>query len=63
VPFLRNELTQAVSPLKLFEYLACGLPAVATRLDEIEASHAPVTLVESKRFETVHAALHARGAM
>ena len=94
VPFLRNELTQAVSPLKLFEYLACGLPTVATRLDEIEASRAPVALVDSakefpdavaaildrgadraalvayarentwsKRFETVRAALHARGAM
>jgi glycosyltransferase involved in cell wall biosynthesis len=47
VPFLRNELTRAVSPLKLFEYLACGLPGVATRLDEIEASRAPVSLVDS----------------
>jgi len=94
VPFLRNELTQAVSPLKLFEYLACGLPSVATRLDEIEASRAPVALVDSakefpgavaatldrgadraalvayarentwsKRFETVKAALGARGVM
>ena len=46
VPFVRNELTRAVSPLKLFEYLACGLPAVATRLDEIEASRAPALLCD-----------------
>jgi glycosyltransferase involved in cell wall biosynthesis len=46
VPFLRNDLTRAVSPLKLFEYLACGLPSVATRLDEIEASRAPVVLCD-----------------
>ena len=44
VPFVRNELTRGVSPLKLFEYLACGLPSVATRLDEIEASRAPALL-------------------
>lgn len=47
VPFIKNELTHAVSPLKLFEYLACGLPTVATRLDEIEASKPPVTLCDS----------------
>jgi glycosyltransferase involved in cell wall biosynthesis len=47
VPFVKSELTHAVSPLKLFEYLACGLPTVATRLDEIEASKPPVTLCDS----------------
>jgi hypothetical protein len=47
VPFVKNELTQAVSPLKLFEYLACGLPTIATRLDEIEASKPPVTLCDT----------------
>ena len=46
VPFVRNELTHAVSPLKLFEYLAAGLPTVATRLDEIEASASPSILCE-----------------
>lgn len=47
VPFVKNELTHAVSPLKLFEYLACGLATVATRLDEIEASKPPVTLCDT----------------
>jgi len=47
VPFVKNELTQAVSPLKLYEYLACGLATVATRLDEIEAAQPPVTLCDN----------------
>jgi glycosyltransferase involved in cell wall biosynthesis len=46
VPFARSELTHAVSPLKLFEYLAAGLPTVATRLDEIEASESPSILCD-----------------
>ncbi len=46
VPFLKNELTHAVSPLKLFEYLAAGLPTVATRLDEIAASESPAILCD-----------------
>ncbi|HXV13957.1 MAG TPA: glycosyltransferase [Candidatus Krumholzibacteria bacterium] len=46
VPFVKSELTHAVSPLKLFEYLAAGLPTVATRLHEIEASESPATLCD-----------------
>ena len=34
VPFLVNELTHAVSPIKLFEYLAGGKPVVSTPLKE-----------------------------
>lgn len=46
VPFVPGELTHAVSPLKLFEYLATGLAVVATRLDEIEASGTPSILCD-----------------
>jgi glycosyltransferase involved in cell wall biosynthesis len=35
IPFLVNELTVSVNPLKLLEYLACGLPIVTTKLPEI----------------------------
>jgi glycosyltransferase involved in cell wall biosynthesis len=47
VPFVKSAHTHAVSPLKLFEYLAAGLPVVATRLDEIEATSPPALLCDS----------------
>jgi glycosyltransferase involved in cell wall biosynthesis len=36
VPFVMNELTLAANPLKLREYLAAGLPVVATPLPEVK---------------------------
>jgi glycosyltransferase involved in cell wall biosynthesis len=36
IPFKINELTAAVNPLKLLEYLALGLPVVTTPMYEIE---------------------------
>ncbi len=36
LPFLRNELTLATNPIKLYEYFSCGLPVVSTRLPEVE---------------------------
>jgi len=35
IPFKLNELTVAVNPIKLREYLAAGLPVVATPLPEV----------------------------
>ena len=35
LPFVVNDLTLAASPLKLREYLAAGLPVVATPLPEV----------------------------
>ena len=34
IPFLVNDITLATSPVKLFEYLACGKPVVVTNLPE-----------------------------
>ncbi|MDP3149542.1 MAG: glycosyltransferase [Ignavibacteria bacterium] len=36
IPFKINELTAAVNPLKLIEYLALGLPVVTTPMCEVE---------------------------
>lgn len=36
IPFKISDLTQAVSPLKVFEYLAMGVPVVSTPLRELE---------------------------
>ncbi len=35
IPFVVNELTISVNPLKLIEYLACGLPVVSSALPEV----------------------------
>ena len=34
IPFLINDITQATSPLKLFEYMALGKPIVTTDMRE-----------------------------
>ncbi|MCC7519647.1 MAG: glycosyltransferase [Verrucomicrobiae bacterium] len=44
IPFLRNELVDHVCPIKLYEYMACGLPVVATRWAELEAMASPARL-------------------
>lgn len=47
IPFKRNELTNSVNPIKLYEYLACGLPVVSTNLDEVKAINSPCLIAES----------------
>lgn len=37
IPFLRTALTEAVDPVKFYEYLSAGKPVVATALPELEA--------------------------
>lgn len=49
IPFQPSELTQAVSPLKVFEYLAMRLPVVSTPLKELE-SLPYVTLADGEAF-------------
>jgi hypothetical protein len=36
IPFLRNGLTLAANPIKLYEYFSYGLPVVSSRLPEVE---------------------------
>ena len=47
IPFRLTELTHDVSPLKLYEYFAAGLPVVSTPLREVKASEAPVIFAGS----------------
>ena len=35
IPFVRNEFTKGINPLKLYEYLAGGVPVVSTSLPDI----------------------------
>jgi teichuronic acid biosynthesis glycosyltransferase TuaH len=45
IPHVRNRLTEAMSPLKLYEYLAAGRPVAAVNLPPIAAVDGRVTLV------------------
>lgn len=50
VPFVVDDLTAGVSPLKMYEYLACGVPCVATPLPECVAEPAVVTAPTAGEF-------------
>lgn len=45
VPHVRSALTEAMSPLKLYEYLACGLPVAASDLQPMRGVDKRVVLV------------------
>jgi glycosyltransferase involved in cell wall biosynthesis len=47
IPFLRNPLTMATNPIKLYEYFACGLPVVSAPLPEVEQFADLVYLADS----------------
>ena len=41
IPFVINELTVSVNPLKLLEYFACGLPVVSADMPEVRRFRRP----------------------
>ena len=52
VPFTLTEVTHAVSPLKVYEYLACGVPVAAPplrALEGVDGVHVDVDLVTAVR--------------
>lgn len=42
IPFQLTDLTHSVSPIKLFEYCAAGLPTLAPKMKEIEGYNIPI---------------------
>lgn len=44
IPFKKNKLTDAVNPIKCYEYFACGLPVVATNLQELANMKSPILI-------------------
>ncbi|HEV8200328.1 MAG TPA: glycosyltransferase [Candidatus Polarisedimenticolia bacterium] len=44
VPFRLTPMTDAIHPIKVYEYLAAGLPVVATPMAETAAMQAPIAL-------------------
>lgn len=47
IPFRQDELVRSVNPIKLFEYLACGLPVVSTDWEELRRLDTPADLCGS----------------
>ncbi len=42
------ELVNSINPLKLYEYMACGLPVVATEWEELKEINSPAILYRTK---------------
>ena len=59
IPHVHSPLTEAMSPLKLYEYLAGGLPVVAANLQPVRGVDPRVTLVDDSHgyADAVRAAL------
>ena len=45
MPHHRNELTESMSPLKIYEYVAAGRPVTATDMSPVRNIHSNVVLV------------------
>jgi CelD/BcsL family acetyltransferase involved in cellulose biosynthesis/glycosyltransferase involved in cell wall biosynthesis len=60
IPYAENEYTRSCFPLKLYEYLAAGKPAIATGLPELRGME-PDVVVASGRDEFAEAAVRALG--
>lgn len=48
IPFKRSPLSQSINPVKLYEYLAAGLPVVSSFLEDIKESKNIVFLARNK---------------
>ncbi len=47
LPFVRNAMTQCINPIKLTEYLAAGLPVVATAIPAAQDFGGPVAIANT----------------
>lgn len=47
IPYMINEFTKAIFPLKLFEYLAVGKPIITTPLPDLESFNNVVTIAKN----------------
>lgn len=47
IPFKKNKLTDAINPVKLYEYLAAGVPTVVTNFKEINYIDGPFEKVKN----------------
>ncbi len=59
MPFARNEVAASVNPLKLYEYLAVGVPVVTVPMEEVEDYRGSITIAEPDGWEDAIRAAHA----
>jgi glycosyltransferase involved in cell wall biosynthesis len=50
IPYASNQLTASIFPMKVYEYLAAGLPVVATALPALESVEAVATAADAYGF-------------
>jgi glycosyltransferase involved in cell wall biosynthesis len=48
IPFRVSDMVHATNPVKLYEYMACGLPVVAVAWDELEELRSPALLARTR---------------
>ena len=48
IPFKRTPLIEGVSPIKLYEYMACGLPVVTSAWKELEKIGSPASIAYNR---------------
>jgi len=48
IPFKREPVVETVSPIKLYEYMACGLPVISIEWEELKVIKTPVLLAKNK---------------
>lgn len=49
IPFKKNKLTDAINPVKLYEYLACGVPSVTSDYKEINYVKGPFFIAKDPK--------------
>ncbi len=47
IPFIKSELTDSISPIKLYEYCSSGIAVVTSNLKEVESLNAPIYIAKS----------------
>jgi hypothetical protein len=48
IPFVKTNLTNAVNPIKLYEYFSVGLPVISTDIQEVINLHSPAIIADSE---------------